>query len=189
VLGSNSFPVGSNSSISKPFKMSTSFCWVSMIPMMKGSFESGYSLTASFLHRLIQSAASSNSLANLVTEYFLLSSTYLSFMANYIPFGSDLDPLQLLLLFFNVFDEFELLEFNLLGVFFEEFHLVGHLLEFCVVGFDPFLLLFDLFLSNCEALLGSEFDQLIEIHVGQSLFWLCEGFLGGLSLFWLLLVF
>ena len=57
--------------------MSTSFFWVSTIPIMKGSLESGCSLTASFLQRLIQSAASRSSLASLVTEYFLLSSTYL----------------------------------------------------------------------------------------------------------------
>lgn len=79
VLGSNSFPVGSNSSISKAFKISANFFWVSIIFKMKGSLESGYSFKASVLHLLTQSAASRSSLAILVIEYFFESSTYLKY--------------------------------------------------------------------------------------------------------------
>jgi hypothetical protein len=46
VLGSNYLPVGSNSYISNDFNISTSFFWVSTIPIINGSFESGYYLTA-----------------------------------------------------------------------------------------------------------------------------------------------
>lgn len=158
MLGSNSFPIGSNSSISKVFRISTSFFCVSTILRMKGSLESGYSLMASFLHRLMQSAASNSSLASLVTEYFLLSSTYLSFMTYGVLLSSDFNSLELLLLFFDVFDEFELFLSDLLSVLFQVLHLVGHIFKLSVVGFNLFLLLLNFFLCYSQALLGSKLN-------------------------------
>ena len=62
-------------------------------------------------------------------------------------------------------------------------HLIGHLLEFGVVGFDFLFLLLNFFFGHCQALFSFEFDQIIEFHVSEFLFRLGNSFLYGLLVF------
>jgi hypothetical protein len=62
-------------------------------------------------------------------------------------------------------------------------HLIGHLLEFGMVGFDFFFLLLNFFFGHCQAFFGFEFDEFIEFHVSEFLFRLGKSFLYGLLVF------
>lgn len=157
MFGSNYLPIGSNSSISKLFKTYTSFFWASTMPRINGSLESGYCLTASFLHLLMQSAASKSYLASLVIEYFLLSSTYLKVVKKLL-FGPDFDSFEFFFLLFDVFDKFEFLLFDLLSVLFEVLALFGHFLELHLVGSHFLFLLLYFFLSHRQALFCFKFN-------------------------------
>ena len=96
----------------------------------------------------MQSAASKSSLASLVIEYFFESLTYLWLRKNVL-ISTYLDPLQLLLLFLNVVDQFELFLFDVLSMLLQVLHLLSHLLKLLVVDVD-FLLLFLHFLLSCN---------------------------------------